>query len=40
MNLNDLLDYIDPPHEETLKNEFIEDLFWEGPFGEADCAGL
>ncbi len=40
MNANETVEYSNPSIEVQPENDFIEDLFWEGPFGEADCAGL
>jgi hypothetical protein len=40
MNTNDQLEHSSAVQEEQFLTEFIGDLFWEGPFGEADCAGL
>ncbi len=40
MDTNDLFDLIIPIQEEDVKNEISEDLFWEGAYGEGDCAGL
>ncbi len=40
MNDNATLDHTSLSQEEKPQVDFIQDLFWEGPFGEADCAGL